>query len=157
MILKCASLLAGIPQTHERSDVVTEHEDDDQPHAPLRRRRIMKGVYFDDAEWAKAEAAMARGGWRSFSDFAREMILSRKVVVNERTLDVAAVRAALAPIGNNVNQIARKANVDDFASLEQLEAVRFLLGQIETTLERYVRGGGDGGRSEDGPDSSDAE
>ena len=148
---------AGIPQTHERSDVVTEHEDDDQPYAPLRRRRIMKGVYFDDAEWAKAETVMTRGGWRSFSDFAREMILSRKVVVNERTLDVAAVRVALAPIGNNVNQIARKANVDDFASLEQLEAVRFLLGQIEATLERYVRGGGDGGSSEDRSDSSNAE
>lgn len=125
---------------------------DETAGGPRRRRPIMKGVYFTSEEWERAQAIMERGGFKSVSDFVREMVLSGKVTVNERTLDVAAVRAALAPMGNNVSQIARKVSVDDYASLEQLEGVRYLMGRVDATLTRYLRGGeGDGG--EDRADS----
>lgn len=106
-----------------------------------RRRRVFKGVYFDESEWVRAKEIMAGGGWGSFSDFAREMILNRTVVVNNRRLDVVGLRAALSPIGNNINQIARKVNTSNLASLEQLEAVRLLLENVEAIVEAYVREG----------------
>ena len=107
---------------------------------PRRARPVMKGVYFTAEEWAQVAAMMETGGARSVSDFIREMTLRGKVVVNERVLDVMAVRAVLAPIGNNLNQIARKVNVDDYASLEQVEAARALLARVEQVLNSYVRG-----------------
>lgn len=114
-----------------------------------RRRRVFKGVYFDESEWGRAQEIMAEGGWGSFSDFAREMILNRTVVVNNRRLDVVGLRAALSPIGNNINQIARKVNTHNLASLEQLEAVRLLLENVEAIVEAYVREGDELGDRED--------
>ena len=54
---------------------------------------------------------------------------------------VVGLRAALSPIGNNINQIARKVNTSNLASLEQLEAVRLLLENVEAIVEAYVREG----------------
>lgn len=115
--------------------------DEVKPAMANRRRRVFKAVYFDESEWVRAQEIMAEGGWGSFSDFAREMILNRTVVVNNRRLDVVGLRAALSPIGNNINQIARKVNTSNLASLEQLEAVRLLLENVEAIVEAYVREG----------------
>lgn len=117
-----------------------------------RRRCVFKGVYFDESEWVRAQEIMAGGGWGSFSDFAREMILNRTVVVNNRRLDVVGLRAALSPIGNNINQIARKVNTHNLASLEQLEEVRLLLENVEAIVEAYVREGDELGDRENKSD-----
>lgn len=117
-----------------------------------RRRQVLKAVYFDESEWVRAQEIMAEGGWGSFSDFAREMILNRTVVVNNRRLDVVGLRAALSPIGNNINQIARKVNTSNLASLEQLEAVRLLLENVEAIVEAYIREGDELGDRENKPD-----
>lgn len=126
--------------------------DEVKPAMANRRRRVFKGVYFDESEWVRAQEIMAGGGWGSFSDFAREMILSRTVVVNNRRLDVVGLRAALSPIGNNINQIARKVNTSNLASLEQLEAVRLLLENVEAIVEAYVREGDELGDRENKSD-----
>lgn len=126
--------------------------DEVKPAMANRRRRVFKAVYFDESEWVRAQEIMAGGGWGSFSDFAREMILNRTVVVNNRRLDVVGLRAALSPIGNNINQIARKVNTSNLASLEQLEAVRLLLENVEAIVEAYVREGDELGDRENKSD-----
>ncbi len=93
-----------------------------------------RAVTFSEDEWARVVVLMEQAGESNFSRFARTMLLKGRVVVDEQRADLLAVSVALARIGNNVNQIARKVNVDDFASLEQVRAARDLMGQVQELL-----------------------
>lgn len=97
---------------------------------------------------------MAAIGAKSFSDYARKMILNGRVLVNSRPMDAQRVRAMLAPIGNNINQIARAVNVEQVLYIEDLEAVRKLMERAVGILEQYAKVV-DLGDSEDRADQSD--
>lgn len=99
-----------------------------------RKRPVHRAVTFSEDEWARVLVLMGQAGESNFSRFARTMVLKGQVVVDENRADLLTVSVALARIGNNVNQIARKVNVDDFASLEQVQATRELMGQVQALL-----------------------
>jgi hypothetical protein len=101
----------------------------------------MKGVYFTSDEWARVEALMERARVSSFSDFARVAVLHPQITVNERAGDVREVLAALAPIGTNVNQVARHVNTRRAVELEELHELRKLLEEAVRILAQYRDGG----------------
>ena len=107
--------------------------------ATRRARPIMKMVYFSEVEWLDVQDTMSAIGSENFSDFARMMILNGRVLVNSRPMDAQRVRAMLAPIGNNINQIARQVNVEQVLYLEDLQAVRSLMERAVRIVERYAK------------------
>lgn len=125
--------------------------------SPARRARpVMKMVYFSETEWRDIQDIMSAIGVENFSGFARKMILNGRVLVNSRPMDAQRVRAMLAPIGNNINQIARHVNVEQVLYLEDLQAVRGLMEHAVRVIERYAKVV-DLGDSEDRADTGDAE
>ena len=71
---------------------------------------------------------------RSFDSFARRACLESEVKVVRQSFDPQELRAELARIGNNVNQIARQANVEQTSTEEQVRAVKALLREIQTVI-----------------------
>jgi hypothetical protein len=125
--------------------------------SPARRARpVMKMVYFSETEWRDIQDIMSAIGVENFSGFARKMILNGRVLVNSRPMDAQRVRAMLAPIGNNINQIARHVNVEQVLYLEDLQAVRGLMEHAVRVIERYAKVV-DLGDSEDRADTGNAE
>ena len=105
---------------------------------PQRDRPVSKGIWFSEDEWQEVMQLMASVGHTNFSEWARETILNGKVVVNSRPMDARRVRAALYPIGNNINQVARRVNIDDILYLEDLQEIRALMARAVAILERYA-------------------
>lgn len=103
-------------------------------------RPVQKAIRFSEDEWQAVMALMTSVGYTNFSEWARETILGGKVVVNSRPMDVRRVRAALYPIGNNINQIARRVNIDDILYLEDLEEIKALMKKAVQILDRYEKG-----------------
>ena len=125
--------------------------------SPARRARpVMKMVYFSETEWRDIQDIMSAIGVENFSGFARKMILNGRVLVNSRPMDAQHVRAMLAPIGNNINQIARHVNVEQVLYLEDLQAVRGLMEHAVRVIDRYAKVV-DLGDSEDRTDTGDTE
>lgn len=125
--------------------------------SPARRARpVMKMVYFSETEWRDIQDIMSAIGVENFSGFARKMILNGRVLVNSRPMDAQRVRAMLAPIGNNINQIARHVNVEQVLYLEDLQAMRGLMEHAVRVIERYAKVV-DLGDSEDRTDTGDTE
>lgn len=76
----------------------------------------------------------------SFDSFARRSCLESEVKVVRQAFDPQELRAELARVGNNVNQIARQANVEQASTEEQVRAVKTLLRDIQTViLEEFRR------------------
>ncbi|MCH9275874.1 MobC family plasmid mobilization relaxosome protein [Bifidobacterium amazonense] len=93
-----------------------------------------KTVTFTPEEWAEANrfyqrVKRSRGGVLSFSAHARELLIDAHTVVITVALDPGMVRADMARIGNNINQIARVANTSGQVTASDLEPV--LAGQRE--------------------------
>ena len=125
--------------------------------SPARRARpVMKMVYFSETEWRDIQDIMSAIGVENFSGFARKMILNGRVLVNSRPMDAQRVRAMLAPIGNNINQIARHVNVEQVLYLEDLQAVRGLMEHAVRVIDRYAKVV-DLGDSEDRTDTGNTE
>lgn len=76
----------------------------------------------------------------SFDSFARRSCLESEVKVVRQSFDPQSMRAELARVGNNVNQIARQANIEQESTAEQVRAVKELLRDIQTViLEEFRR------------------
>lgn len=99
-----------------------------------RTRTVGKSLWFSDAEWDAVQARMAAAGIDSFSTFARVMLLNGEVRVDRSRHDASRILAALAPIGNNINQIARQVNTEKHVHLDQLERVHELMRSVQSLL-----------------------
>lgn len=91
-------------------------------------RCLRKAVTFTPEEWDRADrfyqkVRRARGGELSFSAHARRLLIDARVVTVTVALDPDKVRADMARIGNNVNQIARRANTYDHLSPDDIGRV----------------------------------
>lgn len=110
----------------------------------VRRRPLVKKVTFTHDEWRRADVfyqrvRRARGGALPFSTHARDLLLDAHVVMVTVALDPAMVRADMARIGSNINQIARKANTYDHVTADELARVLALQGELRALLTRMCR------------------
>lgn len=108
---------------------------------PVRRRVVRKMVSFTPEEWERVERRMEAARARTFDAFARGMLLEGTLKVVKVAFDASVLRVELSRIGNNLNQIARKVNVDDGATVEEMRAARLLLRQVQEVITRAARGG----------------
>lgn len=103
---------------------------------PRRARSVRKLISFSEDEWAAVEQRMVLAGASSFDHFARTVVLDGEVKVRRVVFDPSLIGAELSRIGNNINQIARLANTEDVATVEQLKATRVLVQEIQALIER---------------------
>ena len=106
---------------------------------PRRARPVRKLVSFSDSEWAAVERRMSLAEASSFEQFARRAVLDGEVKVRRIAFDTALIGAELSRIGNNVNQIARLANTESVATMEEMKATRALMREIQALIERAVK------------------
>lgn len=99
-----------------------------------RTRTVVKSLWFTESEWNSVQEKMAAAGISSFSSFARVMLLRGEVRVEHGRRDVARLLAALAPIGNNINQVARHVNTEKHVHLDQLERLMELMREVQAVL-----------------------
>lgn len=99
-----------------------------------RERPVRKAVSFTAAEWERVSERVAVSNDSSFDAFARRACLEGQVKVVRQSFDPQALRAELSRIGNNVNQVARQANVDQEATAEQVQEVRALMREVQRVV-----------------------
>lgn len=99
-----------------------------------RERPVRKAVSFTGAEWQRVSERMEISRDASFDAFARRACLESEVKVVRQTFDPQALRAELARIGNNVNQVARQANIEQEATAEQVQEIRALMREVQRVV-----------------------
>lgn len=108
-------------------------------NATNRSRPNRKLISFTDAEWQTVEKRMNIVGASSFDQFARKVLLDGEVVVKKIAFDPSVVGAELSRIGNNINQIARQANINERATFEEVQHTRKLVQEIQGLIEHVIK------------------
>lgn len=106
-----------------------------------RNRSVRKAVTFTPDEWERVRRSLQRIGSVfpvSWSAYALSMLLKGKYVAIEAPFDFPGLTAPINRIGSNVNQIARKYNEDDQATVEELQQVRHELEECRRLLGRLL-------------------
>lgn len=108
-------------------------------------RTLKKSVKLSPSEWLLVSERMSLARTPRFSTYARGMLLDGEINIDYRRVDVDQVRHLIAPLGNNLNQIARHTNIEDITSHEHMYAALKILERCERILERHMSEGTSGG------------
>lgn len=85
-----------------------------------RKRGIRHDIFLSQEEELVVRSNMAQLGINNFSNYCRRMLIEGKI--SQYNLDESKnITRNMAMIGNNINQIARKVNVNDEASQENIK------------------------------------
>ena len=95
-----------------------------------------KEIIYDLSKWKQIEKAAAKVSMQT-SEYIRRMSLDGKIV-NLEMSNVTPVVNALRIIGNNINQIAKKANETNSIHADDLENIRNFQEEICRTLSLYL-------------------
>lgn len=98
-----------------------------------RKRKIPHLIYVSEEEELKIRTNMALLGMNNFSTYSRKMLTEGKVAHIDFS-EAKGLNKNLAMIGNNINQIARKVNIEDEASKNNIDA---LLSEWEEFKKYY--------------------
>ena len=104
------------------------------------RRTAYLGLKLTPSERDELDAAAATQGANP-SDFAREMLFRRSAAVvaaTRRNPEASALRDELRAIGNNLNQIARHANISEGLRAEDHDLLAFTLEQHKRATARLL-------------------
>lgn len=124
-------------------------EESSGENSKRRAGQVHKSLWISDADWGVVERRMRSYGQKNFSKFAREVLTNGIVSVAYSKSIADEINRALAPIGNNVNQIARKANTDGFATLQQLNEIFLLLEELYALVSTFKSSHGSSKNQED--------
>lgn len=81
------------------------------------KKEIRKTVRFSETEWEQIEKNLEG---KSFSDFTREVLLHGEIKISRvKKMDQDLIYE-INRIGNNLNQIAKKANSNELAGIQLL-------------------------------------
>lgn len=103
-----------------------------------RSRPILKRFFVDAGENQLIKEQMARAGIDNFSVYARLMLLHGEVKVTDYS-ELEKLRQEINRIGINVNQIAKYANTNEVASLQELTQVFEELKTLELLIHQTVK------------------
>lgn len=107
-------------------------------------RRIRRELYVSPGEWERIASRMHAVEQTNFSRFARVLLTNGKVRVSSSRALSESLTRLIAPIGNNINQIARQANTNDLATLMMVEAVYRKLSEVHADIKRLDKDKDDG-------------
>jgi uncharacterized protein (DUF1778 family) len=96
------------------------------------------GIKLTPSERAELESAAAAKG-AGLSEYVRELCLRRSAAATARATrnrDAKALADQLSRIGNNLNQLARVANIK--GATPQLYELRMVTGMVKAALQRVL-------------------
>ena len=98
-----------------------------------KRSCVLPPLRCTEDERAAIQANAALAGL-TLSQYMREAALEGHVIVKDPLADIALIRE-LKALGNNLNQLTRKAHIHDELSARQLREV---LGRVSSVLDRLL-------------------
>jgi len=103
-----------------------------------RKRMIQKKIRLTEEEARFISTKVAESGMTNFNAFARIMLIMGEVkILNFEELK--ELRKEINRIGVNINQVAKKVNEDDQASLNELSQILELQKYLKDTVSQFIQ------------------
>lgn len=103
-----------------------------------RKRMIQKKIRLTEEEARFISTKVAESGMTNFNAFARIMLIMGEVkILNFEELK--ELRKEINRIGVNINQVAKKVNEDDRASLNELSQILELQKYLKDTVNQFTK------------------
>ena len=103
-----------------------------------RKRMIQKKIRLTEEEARFISTKVAESGMTNFNAFARIMLIMGEVkILNFEELK--ELRKEINRIGVNINQVAKKVNEDDQASLNELSQILELQKYLKDTVNQFIK------------------
>lgn len=103
-----------------------------------RKRVIQKKIRLTEEEARFISTKVAESGMTNFNAFARIMLIMGEVkILNFEELK--ELRKEINRIGVNINQVAKKVNEDDQASLNELSQILELQKHLKDTVNQFIQ------------------
>lgn len=103
-----------------------------------RKRPVQKLIRLTEEENRFISTKVAESGMTNFNAFARIMLIMGEVkILNFEEL--RELRKEINRIGVNINQVAKKVNEDDQASLTELSQILELQKYLKDTVSRFIQ------------------
>lgn len=103
-----------------------------------RKRMIQKKIRLTEEEARFISTKVAESGMTNFNAFARIMLIMGEVkILNFEELK--ELRKEINRIGININQVAKKVNEDDQASLTELSQILELQKYLKDTVSQFIQ------------------
>ena len=102
-----------------------------------RKRKIQKKIYLDENENELIRRKMKKANKKNFGAFAREILLTGEInLINFD--EIKKLRYELNRIGNNINQIVKRANEDGKVEKSQLVEILKFQNQLEEEINKLL-------------------
>ena len=103
-----------------------------------RKRPVQKLIRLTEEENRFISTKVAESGMTNFNAFARIMLIMGEVkILNFEEL--RELRKEINRIGVNINQVAKKVNEEDQASLTELSQILELQKYLKDTVSRFIQ------------------
>ena len=102
-----------------------------------RKRKIQKKIYLDENENELIRRKMEKANKKNFGAFAREILLTGEInLINFD--EIKKLRYELNRIGNNINQIVKRANEDGKVEKSKLVEILKFQNQLEEEINKLL-------------------
>ena len=102
-----------------------------------RKRKIQKKIYVDENENELIRRKMEKANKENFGAFAREILLTGEInLINFD--EIKKLRYELNRIGNNINQIVKRANEGGKVEKSQLVEILKFQNQLEEEINKLL-------------------
>ena len=103
-----------------------------------RKRMIQKKIRLTEEEARFISTKVAESGMTNFNAFARIMLIMGEVKILKFE-ELKELRKEINRIGVNINQVAKKVNEDDQASLNELSQILELQKHLKDTVSQFIQ------------------
>lgn len=103
-----------------------------------RKRMIQKKIRLTEEEARFISTKVAESGMTNFNAFARIMLIMGEVKILNFG-ELRELRKEINRIGVNINQVAKKVNEDDQASLTELSQILELQKHLKDTVSQFIQ------------------
>ena len=92
-------------------------------------RKTVKLIRFSQNEWGAVRDRMEAAGLHNFSSFSRRALIHGDVYIFDYSY-LRKFTEQIARVGNNINQIARRVNVDEEVTQEQMNELKRMMNEV---------------------------
>ena len=103
-----------------------------------RKRMIQKKIRLTEEEARFISTKVAESGMPNFNAFARILLIMGEVNIL-KVEELKELRKEINRIGVNINQVAKKVNEDDQASLNELGQILELQKHLKDTINQFIQ------------------
>nr|WP_050099261.1 plasmid mobilization relaxosome protein MobC [Streptococcus pneumoniae] len=103
-----------------------------------RKRMIQKKIRLTEEEARFISTKIAESGMTNFNTFARILLIMGEVNILKFE-ELKELRKEINRIGVNINQVAKKVNEDNQASLNELSQILELQKHLKDTVSQFVQ------------------